>query len=502
MTKRLPALPLAIAAVVAACGPEVEPCPPGPVVAEPDHEPPDGWSESTHGRDAEPAYDRVFADDRIHRIDIEFEPADWRELRARLPRMKKLEQELGEQFPAASAACEGRAHLDPCEVGEGAEVERGLCRGEDGRLACVPERLATSISGSLRPGKTYTPCEVRYDGHVWRHVGFRYKGRATFTGPYRRGSERLPFKLKFDEFEKRRPEVRNQRFFGFQKLTFANSFLDPTRLRDAIASHLFRGMDVPAPRVAFYLVRVNHGQGPRELGLYAMIEDPDGPLLETAFRPGGNLYEGRSWWDVFRPEQFLKRNNRRQEDWSDVERVFAALHADAEPQQWREGLEAVFDVDLFLRWWSVNLLCAIRDAYGIGSGHNYYVYSDPGDRGRLKWIPWDSEHAFSSEGPSALEEIDPRFPLLDRILGDSVYEERFLAHLRSLLAGPAAPSALLDRARKYHQLVRPHLEVPRAGGSSAGFLVDQAQFDRAFANMGDIIRERQRMLSADLAKGE
>ena len=31
---------------------------------------PEGWTETTHGRDAEPAYDYLFDDTVVHRIDI------------------------------------------------------------------------------------------------------------------------------------------------------------------------------------------------------------------------------------------------------------------------------------------------------------------------------------------------------------------------------------------------------------------------------------------------
>ena len=38
---------------------------------------PPGWDDATHGRDAVPDYDRVFAADRVNRLDITVSAGDW-----------------------------------------------------------------------------------------------------------------------------------------------------------------------------------------------------------------------------------------------------------------------------------------------------------------------------------------------------------------------------------------------------------------------------------------
>lgn len=38
---------------------------------------PPGWDDATHGRDAVPDYDRVFAADRMNRLDITVSASDW-----------------------------------------------------------------------------------------------------------------------------------------------------------------------------------------------------------------------------------------------------------------------------------------------------------------------------------------------------------------------------------------------------------------------------------------
>jgi hypothetical protein len=130
-----------------------------------------------------------------------------------------------------------------------------------------------------------------------------------------------------------------------------------------------------------------------------MIEDPaDGAMLDAQFGSRrGNLYKPEgpgADWTSFVAEGFVKKTNERAADFSDVKRAVDALHAPrGDAVAWRAGLEAAFDVDLFLRWLAVNTSIGNWDAYGA-MAHNYYLYGDPSQGGRLRWIPWDNNFAF------------------------------------------------------------------------------------------------------------
>ena len=100
----------------------------------------------------------------------------------------------------------------------------------------------------------------------------------------------------------------------------------------------------------------------------------------------------------FDEASFDKETNKDESDWSDVIAAIEALNADkSDPAAWRAGLEAVFNVDEFLRWLAVNTTIQNWDTYG-SMAHNYYLYGDPTDNGRLAWIPWDNNMALSGEG--------------------------------------------------------------------------------------------------------
>ena len=99
---------------------------------------------------------------------------------------------------------------------------------------------------------------------------------------------------------------------------------------------------------------------------------------------------------VFTQENFPKKTNDTDEDWTDIEGAIAALNASKTDRAlWRSRLEARFDVNSFLRWLALNTMVGNTDAYGGLSAHNYYLYGSPRHRDRLFWIPWDHDLAMS-----------------------------------------------------------------------------------------------------------
>ena len=96
----------------------------------------------------------------------------------------------------------------------------------------------------------------------------------------------------------------------------------------------------------------------------------------------------------FSEAAFVKKTNEDEADWSDIRSLFAALHdgtRTTDGATWRTNLEAVFDVDTFLKYLATNTVIQNWDTYGRMT-QNYYLYNDP-DTGQLTWIPWDNNEA-------------------------------------------------------------------------------------------------------------
>src|SRR5690606_28775359 len=100
-------------------------------------------------------------------------------------------------------------------------------------------------------------------------------------------------------------------------------------------------------------------------GLYTAVEVVDDTVIQTQFEDdSGNVYKPEGTGATFAEgsfdeASFDKETNQDEADFSDILALFEALHAstrETDPAAWRSGLEAVFDVDGFLRWLAVNMV--------------------------------------------------------------------------------------------------------------------------------------------------
>jgi hypothetical protein len=498
--------------------------------------------DDTHGRDAAPAYGRVFVQDSVGRLDLRIAPSDWQ---AVLADMQEMAGPAGSQTggganpggpvpggggpgfsPEAVAACTAKIEGDACSFGTPATSGRCVQTVNGGPLACFPLMGGGGGGANPAPGQTgrddvellprnpvYVPADVTFDGETFRHVGFRLKGNSSLVTSWRSGTEKLPFRLNFDNLEARFPEIRDQTFFGFSNLSFSNNALDSSYLRGKVVTDLFREAGLPTPRTAFMRVYLDRGAGPVYLGLYTMIEVPGRPLLETVFGSNdGNLYKPHSTggrWTIFDKTAFPKKTNDADEDWTDIKGAIAALNADkTDRPTWRSRLEARFDVNAFLRWLALNTLVANNDTYGGLSAHNYYLYGSPRHRDRLFWIPWDHDLALPTGGgaiggaPPAgggapgggippgggggdatdtidlfHSRIDASWPLIRFLMDDPVYRATYRAHVEDLLATAFEPSRVSGVFRSEQARISRFVTGSEGEDPSRSFAGTPAQFD-------------------------
>ena len=533
---------------------------------------PAGWDAATHGENVRPDYQRLFGMDTVHEIRIVIAAEQFRAMQDDLgnlvPSIPGLRgagagagggpvagarggvgaldlQQLAKMAEGVAAACSEKAADASCSANG---VEGKCTQLGPGPALCLPPAVRDVLAGArgrgagapgagVAPGAgaapfaggpikmisrdpMYVPVTVHHDGRVWTRVGMRYKGNSSLMmASIGGGDGKIPFRLDFDRYEEEFPEIDNQRFYGFGKLTFSSNFNDDSQIRELFVTEVFRDRGVPAPRAAFYRVFVDTGAGPEYWGLYTMIEDPaDGAMLDAQFGGrGGNLYKpdgpGANFTQ-FAEEGFPKKSNQKKADFSDVEAAITALHALPGPGNaaWRTALEARFDADLFLRWLAVNTAVQNWDAYG-GMAHNYYLYGDPGQKGRLRWIPWDHNLALGAgfggggggfvraapppaglargaQPPDALfgvpgrgapppdaaangqnppiqfpapmifgsddvlqSRVGAQWPLISRMMADEVYAARYREHLARALEGLFAPQPALARMRQLHALI-------------------------------------------------
>ena len=163
--------------------------------------------------------------------------------------------------------------------------------------------------------------------------------------------------------------------------------------------------------------------------------------------------------------------------------MFDALHdgtRTTDPATWRENLEAVFDVDGFLKYLAVNGIIQNWDTYGR-MPHNYYLYNDP-DTGKLTWIPWDNNEALQEGklgGSLALDFSDlsnSEWPLIAKIYADDVYKAQYDLYLSDVISDAFETSSIQATYDYYSTLIAPYATTELSGFS---FLESDSDFYNA-----------------------
>lgn len=409
------------------------------------------WTEATHGK-VSPNYATVFPQTSVNTIEITLTSAQWGSIRSDMMAL------YGFDF--------------------GGRPQGGGTFPED--------------------DPNYVAAALRYNGKLWKKVGFRLKGNSTLSTAWGTGNYKLPFRLKVNEFEDTYPAINGQRFFGFKELSFSPGRSDPSLIREKVSADLFRMAGIPAARTAFYRVFIDFGAGLRYCGLYTGVEVIDDSMVKDQFgEDKGNIYKPESRFQTFAADQFEKKNNKTTLDYSDVQATITALNSTlrtSNPAQWRAGLEAVFSVDHFLKWLAVNNAIVNWDSYG-GIAHNHYLYNH--STRKLLWIPWDHNEAMTGSpgitgtvgappGGAArnglslsMNEVAPTWPLIRYLIDDPVYLAQYKAHLKSfadnVLSKPDVP-AMLDT---YTALIAPYAIGATGEQLGATYLANSNAFTAA-----------------------
>lgn len=451
---------------------------------------PEGWTEESHGNDADPNYDTVFPQDKVNTVTITIAPEEWQ---AMMDDMTALAGEFGVGgFPGGFPGdFGGQISLE----GAGGQLPPG-----DAGLFVPGQRPPVGQGGPGGPGgfggdfftenPMWVTADITFDGQVWTNVGIRFKGNSSLSSTWRGGIYKLPFKIDFDEFEDDYPEIKNQRFYGFKELSFSSNWSDDSLLREKVTADVFREAGLAASQTAFYAVYVDHGDGPVYFGLYTAVEVVEDTVIETQFADdSGNAYkpEGAAATfaaGTFDEEEFDKQTNEDEADYSDVQALYDILNSTtrtSDPEAWRAELESVFDVDTFLLWLAANTVVQNWDTYGQMS-HNFYLYHDP-ESGLLTWIPWDNNMALSegmgggrggrpgmagmggvpgggsATGSMSFEKsgVTSDWPLVRYLLDVPDYYAAYVAYVDEVSSGAFEPSKMIATYQALHDLIAPYV---------------------------------------------
>ncbi len=437
------------------------------------------WGSNTHSGDASTNYDIVFPQDKVNRIDVVIPSDDW----------EAMLQDLTNNVGAFGTGSTSMAASSDIELAPGP--------GGPGHM------------NSFTP--VFSKASVFFNSMEWYNVGVRFKGNSSLKFAWQAGIMKLAFRFDFDEHEDEFPEMSNQSYYGFQKISFSSNYNDQSFLNEKLAADIFREAGLKAPKTAYYRIYVDHGTGPVYFGLYTAVEIVEDTMLDDQFGSGaGNCYkpqgDGATFaYGTFNTTDFDLKTNEDIADYSDVEALYNILHSstrNTDIEQWKTELEAVFDVNHFMKWLATNNTIINWDTYGVMS-HNYYIYNNPYTN-KIVWIPWDNNMALceGKRDPLSLSmnEVTNEWPLISYLIEIDEYKQIYEGHLQSVIDGAFIPSKVQEKFQYYHNLIYDY--VIGADGEQSGytFLNSASDFTNALNERCNHVDERYGLVTDYLAK--
>ena len=410
------------------------------------------WTEATHGNSTEQNYTVVFNQKEVLRFDIKISSENW----------QKMQTDLASN------------------VGSG-------------------QGIPGQPPGDTEYDLLWVPCDVYFNNIKWYKVGIRYKGNSSLRSSYQRGLKKLPLKLDFDQFEDTYPVIHNQRFYGFKQLSLKNNFEDKSFMREKVASDVFSKFGLVSPKTAFYRVYIDFGEGEIYFGLYTIVEEVDDSVIETMYDgSNGNLYKpegaGASFAaGFFNVSDMYKKINKTENDYSDVQQLYTIINSserETSNDQWKEELNAIFNVPLFLKWLAANIAMQNWDTYGKMT-HNYYLYNNP-ELGKLEWIPWDNNEALQDGKMGgalslSLSEVGNNWPLIRYIIDIDEYKQIYESYLLQFIDEVFIPSNMISIYSRYFNLLQEYAYAEESGYT---FLRNDSEFDQAVETLKTHVQSR------------
>ncbi len=365
------------------------------------------WTEMTHSNAAEPNFDTVFEEGKVHKLYITIGSSTWSTM-----------------------------------------------------WSDLSSNISKVNNSSYDYTPTFQPCTVNYDGKDWYKVGIRFKGNSSLQTAYNSGVKKLSFKLDFDQYEDSYPALKNQRFYGFKQLNLGNNFKDLSLMREKVGADLFRSFGLASAHTAFYALYIDIGSsaGYQYFGLYTLVEEVDDTVIDDQFSDGsGNLYKPDGDAAQFNlgsydTSEFDLKTNLTTASYSDVKELYDAINDSSRTSNsasWQTRVETIFDVDTFLKWLAANAVIQNWDTYGRMS-HNYFLYNNP-STSKLTWIPWDNNEAFQSTSSnssgnmgggsssmsaieiSSMSSVGTSWPLIKYLYAVDEYKSQYEAYLREFV---------------------------------------------------------------------
>jgi spore coat protein CotH len=306
---------------------------------------------------------------------------------------------------------------------------------------------------------TWRRMTMVWEGETWADVAVHPSGQHSRVP----GNPKPSLHLSFEEF------VPSRHFHHLPSLKLDSQIDDPIIMRERITYAIERNFGIPAPRQVHARVTVN-GQ---YKGLYTVEERVTKKFVEAHYPgPTNQLYKFSGIFtdlddlgpDASRyvPDMFEAHVDSLPPNAESIRDLVAAFNHGT-----YQELEAMFDVEVFLRELAVETVCGEEDAILAGPdetgavwSNNFYLYRNPAT-GKFTFIPWDRNEDFwrLPTTASITQAFDRHVTTRAIVTNNPDNEARFKALLRQLLDGPGSAATILAMFDAIYAQIQPHMQV-------------------------------------------
>ncbi len=285
------------------------------------------------------------------------------------------------------------------------------------------------------------------------NVGFRLRGNTS------RSAAKKSFKVEFNSF------IVGQKYYGIEKMNLNGEHNDVSIMRSKLSHEILTNANLCSPRSSYIKLYINS----EYKGLYLNVEHIDEEYIQKRF-PGndsGNLFKC-SWGanltylgankNEYKTNYELKTNEL-VDDYSSLIHFIDVLN-NAPESNFACDIEAVFDVDSYLKTAAYEILIGHWDGY-IFNNNNFYLYQKPLD-GKFIFLEFDEDNTFgidwfgidwSTRDIYSWNSSEAR-PLFTRLISIPYYKERFTIYMEEYLNSTFSAQNLISRLTEIQNFIQ------------------------------------------------
>ncbi len=286
-------------------------------------------------------------------------------------------------------------------------------------------------------------------GTTYDSIGVRFKGQTSYS-MLPSNAQKRSFNITLDH------AIEDQNIMGYETLNLNNAFQDASFLREVIYLDLIRD-HVPAAKANFVHLNING----ESWGIYPNVQQLNSQFVkEWYFSNNGSLWRadrpdgaapgpggGGGWGDGTAALNYLGADTttyqtyytlkRTEQDfpWSDL--VLTCQKLNQLPSgQLADSLDKYMDLDRTLWFLASEIAFSDDDGYAYKGKMDYYLYWDE-ETGRMTPLEFDGNSVMKTNATnwSPFYNVNnANYPLMNRLFAVPRLRQRYLAHLRTIIA--------------------------------------------------------------------